>query len=137
MNQFLQRLLKPKAFRISLCWQFTYLHNLAWTFLGHIYRIILVYETEKYAIYFRLPVLSHWYLSKRVWVKFMTWEWNYVKLIMVFELINIRWLGKSSACTLMLNLKTFTSGSKYTSGSMCKNGLSTTDIATRQPLRVD
>ena len=153
-----------KAFRTSLCWQFTYLHNLAWTFLGHIYRIILVYETEKYAIYFRLPVLSHWYLSKRVWVKFMTWEWNYVKLwakfpksvftllmllfyqtnqqarslrIMVFELINIRWLGKSSACTLMLNLKTFTSGSKCTSRSMCKNGLSTTDIVTRQPLRVD
>ena len=69
-----------KAFRISLCWQFTYLHNLAWTFLEHIYRIILVYETEKYAIYFILPVLSHWYLSKRVWVKFMTWEWNHVKL---------------------------------------------------------
>ena len=101
-----------RPFRISLCWQFTYLHNLAWTFLGHIYRIILVYETEKYAIYFRLPVLSHWYLSKRVWVKFMTWEWNYVKLIMVFELINMRWLGKPSACTPMLNLKRVQSGAK-------------------------
>ena len=36
-----------KAFGISLCWQFTYLHNLAWTFLRHIYRTILGYENLK------------------------------------------------------------------------------------------
>ena len=37
----------------------------------------------------------------------------------------------------MINLNTLTSGSGYTSGSMCKNGFSTTDIVTKQPLRVD
>ena len=36
-----------KAFRISLCWQSTYLHNLAWTFLRYIHWIIFVYETPK------------------------------------------------------------------------------------------
>ena len=44
-----------KTFRISLCWQFTYLHNLAWTFLRHIYRIMLVYETLKICNLFYTP----------------------------------------------------------------------------------
>ena len=44
-----------KAFRISLCWQFTYLHNLAWTFLRHIYRITLVYEILKICNLFYTP----------------------------------------------------------------------------------
>ena len=70
-----------KVFGISLCWQFTCLHSLTWTFLRHIYWTILVYETLKICNLFYTPcTISHWYLSKRVWVKFMTWEWNHVKL---------------------------------------------------------
>ena len=122
-----------KVFRISLCWQFTCLHKLTWTFFRHIYWTILVYETLKICNLFDTPCtitlvfiqesmnrvhnlivkLRNCELNFKIWFHFINipvlpnqsaskffflrlWDWADWHSL---------WLEKSSACTLMLNLK--------------------------------
>ena len=123
-----------EGFRISLCLHFTCLHNLTWTSLRHICWTIPVYETLKICNLFDTPCaitlifiqesmnrvhdlivkLRNCELTFKVYFHIIdtpvlpnkqasTFSWDYY-----IELINISlWLGMSSACILMLNLKFF------------------------------
>ena len=83
-----------KVFRISLCWQFTCLHNLTWTFLRHIYWTILVYKT--------LKICNLFDTSYAITLAFIQESMNRVHdlIVKLCEIVN--WFSKSVFTLLIL-----------------------------------